>query len=178
MRLLVRLITTLVGLAVAAAGVLLVVETAWAQLRPDTGGLLVPWPTMRSALDAVPWDATPVRATAIGVAVAGLLLLLVAAGARRRDVRLHDPAPEVTVTTDPRSLARLVGHQVRDQDGVASASVTADAKRVRVRATSQFRQLGDLRQRVTDTTEHAVGDLPLRRAPKVAVSVSPAKERR
>ena len=30
-------------------------------------------------------------------------------------VRLHDPAPEVTVVTDSQSLARLVEHHVQDE---------------------------------------------------------------
>ncbi|GAA0541277.1 hypothetical protein GCM10011581_37320 [Saccharopolyspora subtropica] len=178
MRLLVRLITALLGLAVAALGALLVVETLWALARPHSPGLLVPWRDVHGGLGALSWDDPPVRVTAAVVALVGLVLLLVASAAGRREYRLHDPAPEVTVTTDRRSLARLVGHQVREQDGVAGASVTAGAKRVQVRATAQFRESGDLRTRLTDTAERAVGELPLRTRPKVLVSVAPPKERR
>ncbi|MCI2419886.1 DUF6286 domain-containing protein [Saccharopolyspora sp. K220] len=177
MRLLVRLITTLLGLAIAAAGVLLAIEVVWALLRPNTGGLIVGWRSIYSGLNALSWSALPVRVTAAVIAVVGLLLLLIALNAGRKDIRLHDPAPEVTVTTDPRSLARLVGHQVRGQDGVAAAAVTASAKQVQVKATAQFRESGDLRTRLTDTAEHAVRDLPLRAAPKVLVSVATPKER-
>lgn len=178
MRFLVRLITTLLGLAVAAAGALLAVEAAGALVRPDRGGLLVPWSRVHDALSAVSWDDAPVLLTAGGLVLAGLLLLLVATASGRREVRLHDPAPEVTVTTAPRSLARLVGHQVRAQDGVATASVTASATRVRVRASSLFREAEDLRERLTETAEHAVHDLPLRSTPTVLVQVSTPKERR
>ena len=104
-----------------------------------------------------------------------------AAESRFRDparvVRLLDPAPEVTVTTDPRSLARLVGHRVRAEDGVAGAVVTAHRKRVRVKVTGRFRAVGDLRDRARETASAAVGGLPLQRGPRVSVSVSPAKER-
>ncbi|MER7078405.1 hypothetical protein SAMN02982929_04812 [Saccharopolyspora kobensis] len=178
MRFVVRLITTLLGLAAAAAGVVLVVEAVGALVRPGTGGLIVPWQRIHAALSVVSWDDAPVRAIAAGVLVAGLLLLLIAMTSGRREIRLHDPAPEVTVTTDPRSLARLVGHQVRDQDGVATASVTASAKRVQVRASSQFRDAGDLQGRLTEAAKHAVQELPLRDTPKVLVSVSTPKERR
>ncbi|MGP4017399.1 DUF6286 domain-containing protein [Saccharopolyspora sp. 5N708] len=176
MRLLVRLITTLLGLAIAAAGVLLAIEVVWALLRPGTDGLIVGWRNVYSGLGVLSWDDPPVRATAAVVAVVGLLLLLIARTAGRTDIRLHDPAPEVTVTTDPRSLARLVGHQVRGQDGVAAASVTASARQVQVKATAQLKEPGDLRARLVDTAEHAVRDLPLRTTPKVLVSVAAPKE--
>ncbi|MER5390562.1 DUF6286 domain-containing protein [Saccharopolyspora sp. NPDC002686] len=178
MRFLVRLITTLLGAAVAAAGAVLAIEAVAALVQPGRGGVIVPWQRIHAALSVTSWDDAPVRVTAALVLVAGLVLLLVVTGSRRREIRLHDPAPEVTVTTDPRSLARLVGHQVRDQDGVATAAVTASAKRVQVKASSQFREVGDLRERVTETAETAVQDLPLRSAPKVLVSVSAPKERR
>jgi uncharacterized protein DUF6286 len=178
MRLLVRLITALAGLAVAAAGALLAIEMVWALLRPGAGGLLIPWPRVYYELSVLSWNDPPVRTAAAVLVVVGLLLLLIALSAKRKDIRLHDPAPEVTVTTDRRSLARLVGHQVRDQDGVAGAAVTVGAKRVQVKATAQFREPGDLHTRLTDTVEHAVDDLPLRTPPKVLVSVVAPKERR
>lgn len=177
MRVVLRLITALLGMGVAAAGALLVVEVIGAWSRPDLGGIVVPWPDFKSTLDGMAWEDVPVRATAVITSIAGLLLLFVALRAGRTEIRLHDPAPEVTVTTDPRSLARLVGHQVRAQDGVSTASVTAKRTRVRVKAVGRFRQLDDLPARVRKTVEDAVGDLPIGKRPKVSVSVSPPKER-
>lgn len=178
MRLLVRLIAALLGLAFAAAGVLLVIEVVWSLMRPDTSGLVVPWASTRGMLSGLSWDETPIRVAA-GIAVAaGLILLFVAITAGRRDIRLHDPAPDVTVTTDRRSLARLVGHQVRNQSGVAAATVTATTNRVQVKATGKFSSVGDLRDRLSETAEHAVDDLPLQRKPTMSVSVSSTKERR
>lgn len=178
MRAVVRLLTCLAGLIAIAAGVLLVVEIAGAWIRPGAGGVLVPWQAAVPPLGGLSWQSGPVLGTAAGVAVLGLLLLVAALVAGRSEVRLLDPAPEVTVTTDPRSLARLVGHRVRAEDGIAGAAVTADRRRVRVKATGRFRAVGDLRDRVSQTTSSAVGDLPLQRSPKVSVSVAPAKERR
>jgi hypothetical protein len=52
MRLLLRLLAPLLGLALAAAGVLLVIEVVAAWVRPATGsGLLVPWPEWRGTLE-------------------------------------------------------------------------------------------------------------------------------
>ena len=178
MRALVRLITALLGLVLAMAGALLVVEAVWAWVRPDSGGLAVRWDAVLEPLSSVSWNQTPVMVTAAVVAVIGLLLLLIGFGAGRKEIRLHDPAPEVTVTTDPRSLARLVGHHVRALPGVAAAKVTADRRKVRVKATAQFRQTGDLLDQVTSTAKETVDDLPVQRTPKVTVSLGAARERR
>ncbi|MFR9729303.1 DUF6286 domain-containing protein [Saccharopolyspora sp. MS10] len=177
MRALVRVITAVAGLAALLAGVLLVVEVVGAWVRPEAGGVLIPWSSAGPSALAVTWQDVPVRLGAAIAAAVGLVLLLAASRAGRREVRLLDPAPEVTVTTDPRSLARLVGHQVRAEDGVATASVTADRRRVKVKARGRFRQVGDLRDRVSTTVSAAIGELPMRRRPRVSVSVSPAKER-
>lgn len=178
MRLFVRLITAVAGLVVAAAGALLAIESAWSLVRPGSRGLVLGPVVIRDALSGFSWDDTPVRIFAVALVVLGVVLLIAAVSSGHRELRLHDPAPEVTVTTDRRSLARLVGHQVRDQDGVAAATVTAGAKRVRVKASARFRESGDLRERLTSTAEHAVGDLPLPSTPKVLVSVAAPKERR
>lgn len=178
MRLLVRLFAALLGLAATAVGVLLAVEAVWAWLRPDSPGLAVPWHGWQPPLAGLTWSDPRVMIAAGVLTVLGAVLLFVAARAGRKDIRLHDPAPEVTVTTDPRSLARLVGHQVRHQDGVASASVTASRSRVRVKATGEHSSLGDLRDRLMTTTEEAIGDLPLRNRPSVSVSAAPMKQNR
>ncbi|WP_406692126.1 DUF6286 domain-containing protein [Saccharopolyspora sp. ID03-671] len=178
MRLFVRLITAVAGVVGAAVGVLLTVESAWSLIRPGARGLIVGPAAVRDALSGFSWDDAPVRIVAIALVVLGVVLLIAAIASGHRELRLHDPAPEVTVTTDRRSLARLVGHQVRDQDGVAGATVTAGSKRVRVKAAARFHESGDLRERLTSTAEHAVADLPLPSTPKVLVSVTAPKERR
>lgn len=177
MRIVLRLITALLGLATATLGALLVIEVFGWWSRPDSGGIVVPLRTVRSGLRGMSWEDVPIRVAAAGALVVGLLLLLLAARSGRTEIRLHDPAPEVTVTTDPRSLARFVGHQVRAQDGVSAASVTARRSRVRVRVTSRFSELGDLHARVRGAVDDAIGELPMSRQPKVSVSVSPPKER-
>lgn len=177
MRLLIRLLTALLGLIFAVGGAWLTVECAWAMIRPESGGLIIAPGAVVTALNDITWQAAPVRLAAGGLALLGLVLVVLTTRAGDKDVRLHDPAPEVTVTTDSRSLARLVGHQVRDQDGVAGAAVTAGGKRVKVKATPRYAESGDLRGRLTETAERAVQDLPLRSTPKVLVSVGNPKER-
>ena len=177
MRGLVRLIVAVAGLVVAAFGVLLVVEVAAAWLSPASE-VPVPWTRTRSALSSISWGQLPVRIAAVLAVVVGLVLVVVSALAGRRDIRLQDPSPEVTVTTDPRSVARLVGHQVREDGAVSVASVTATRRRVRVKAVSRFSTLDDLRPRLTESAEHTLRELPLRSDPRVSVSASAAKEKR
>ena len=83
---------------------------------------------------------------AIGVGVAGLLLIIVGLAARRSEVRLEAPRADMTVTTSPRVLARLVGTRVRESDDVLSASVTASARRVAVTALAWHDAPPDLRE--------------------------------
>jgi len=133
-RVLLRILSPLLGLLVAAIGVLVALEVATAWLARGSSPLVVPWPAWRASIEALTWASSPVRAVAVGVGVVGLLVLLVGLRARRHDVLLNDPVPEVTVTTSPRSLARAVGHEVRGHADVVSASVVATDRNVTVRA--------------------------------------------
>ena len=170
MRILLRVLSPLLGLAVAALGVFLVLEVSWAWVRPADGPLVLPWPAWQATLQTSTWTSTPVRLIATGLIAAGLLLLVLALRAGRREVRLLNPAPEVTVTTSARSLARLVGNQVREIDHVASASVTATPRKVSVRAAS--RQPAEAATpEITDTVQTLLSGLPLTHTPQVSVAV-------
>lgn len=178
MRILLRLFSPLLGLAVAMAGALLAVEAGWALARPDGGALLVAWPQWRDGLSAYSWSDIPVLAAGAALALLGLLLLLLAGRARRHDVHLANPADDVTVVTSPRSLARMVGQQVREEDGVHAASVSATARRVRVRAGSRLRPEAELHAALTSRVGGLLADLPLTRAPRLRVVVTAARDRR
>lgn len=171
MRTLLRVLSPLLGLAVAALGAFVALEVVWAWVRPASNPLVLPWPAWEAALQGWIWTATPVRLIAAGLIVAGLLLLLVALRAGRREVHLTDPAPGVTIVTSPRSLARLVGNEVRRLDHVASASVTATPRKVTVQAAS--RQPADAATSdITRTVRTLLTELPLAHAPRVSVAVS------
>jgi hypothetical protein len=174
----VRLLSTLLALAVSAGGLLLALEVGWSWWRPADSPLLVPWPQWRDRLAELGWDSYVVRLTAGIAAAAGLILLLMSLSARRREVRLHDPVTEVSVTTSPRSLARLVGQRVRAQDNVTGASVTASAKRVRVRATSRLEEENQLRPRLLEAVSSLLDEVPLLKRPKVSVVVDSSRDRR
>ncbi|GEL24567.1 hypothetical protein PSU4_35210 [Pseudonocardia sulfidoxydans NBRC 16205] len=194
MRVLVRILAPLLGLALAAVGVLGVVEIVTAWLQPGRGGdgLLVPWRAWQRALDTQLWATTPVKITGIVLGVVGLLLLIAALAARRHDVPLRPPAPHVTVTTSPQALARMVGRRVRAADAVSGASVTASRRAVSVRAegwegtvvppstdgpaetptdTRADADTPGLADSVRADVESLLDDLPLAHRPRVAVSV-------
>lgn len=173
MRILLRLLVALLGLAVAAAGLVLAVEVGWDWWRPGHGSLLVPWHQWLARLRPLNWTSAPVRIGSALVALGGLVLLLIAAGARQpRRLRLDGTSEHVTVVTSPRSLARLVGRAVRAQDGVSGATVTASRRRVRVQARSRLNTKEELVPRLTEAATDAVAGLPLPRTPRVSVTVS------
>jgi hypothetical protein len=173
-RVFLRVLAPLLGLVLAVAGLALVVETVTAWIAPSSSPLVVPWPAWRTGLEGLTWQSGALRAVAIVVGVVGLLVLIVGLVARRHDVYLADPVPEVTVTTSPRSLARAVGHEVRSHDDVLSASVVASAKRVTVKA-STLDPAEDVRATVKARVEETLANLPLARRPRVAVSVTTTK---
>lgn len=177
MRVLLRLLSPLLGLALAVAGALTTLEAGWALARPDSQPLVAPWTDWRAALAGYTWADTAVLVVAVALVLLGLLLLALGSSARRHDVPLTDPADDVTVVTSPRSLARLVGHRVRSADGVRTASVTAGRKKVRVRATSAQSTEAELRPALTSTVQDLIGGLPLARAPRVQVVVDSPKDR-
>ena len=171
MRAVLRVLAPLLGLALAAAGVLVVIEVVAAWVLPDTEGLLVPWRLWGFTLANLSWNENPVPGIAIGVGVAGLLLIIVGLAARRGDVRLEAPTTAMTVTTSPRVLARLVGTRVRASDDVLSASVSASARRVAVAVLAWHDAPPDLREVIVGGVKELLDALPLRRSPRVAVSV-------
>lgn len=178
MRVLLRLLSPLLGLVVAAAGALLTVEviTAWLSgARAGYPGLLVPWRSWRDTLGTLTWHSLPSLLGCAATAVLGLVLLLVAGAARRRDIRLADPTAEISMTAAPDVLARLVGQRVRADGEIVTASVTASARRVRVRAVGRGEHPGELRPAVTGQVHELIDDLPLRRRPRVSVRVHAAR---
>jgi tetrahydromethanopterin S-methyltransferase subunit B len=173
-RFLLRLLSPLLGLVVAAVGVITAIEVVTAWVAPTSSPLIVPWPQWQAAVTATTWTSSIVRGVAIGVGVVGLLVLLVGLVARRHDVRLTDPVPEVTVTTSPRSLARAIGHEVRSHSDVVAASVVASSRRVVVKA-GTLDTPDTVRDSVRERIDELLVRLPLARRPRVSVSVAETK---
>lgn len=177
MRVLTRFLSALLGLAVVAAGGLLALEVGGQWWRPHDAPVLVPWPSWRARLAEIPWQSGELRLIAGIIVATGVVLVLVALAARGTAIPLRDPATEVSVTTSPRSIARVVGQRVRAENDVTGASVTATARKVRVRATSRMRTENQLRPLLTTVVQDLLDDLPLQNRPKVSVVVDSPKDR-
>ena len=171
MRALLRVLAPLLGLALAVAGVLLIIEVVAAWLQPPDDGVVVPWPAWRAVLEDLAWHDVPVPQIAAGLAVLGLALVLVGLLARRSDVRVDGPRPAITATTSPRVLAQLVGRRVRATEDVAAASVTATRRRISVTAQGWAEGGPELREHVRARVDELLDQLPLHRRPSVTVSV-------
>lgn len=175
-RLLVRLLSVLCGLAVAAAGLVLLVGVAWLWLLPGDRTPHAVLDPARAVLARLTWSAPSVLGIAAIVLAAGIVALLITLAARRRDIRLDQPAPGVLVLTSPRSLARLVGRQVRGADGVQRAVVTASRTSVRVKARSRWGRAAELRDTLRELATSTLDGLPMARRPRISVSVHSAKD--
>jgi uncharacterized protein DUF6286 len=177
MRAVLRVLAPLLGLALAAAGALLVIEVVAAWLRPTLlpdysgDGVVVPWPAWQAVLQELAWRDHPVPVVAIGVGAAGLLLVLVGLLARRSDIGLDGPDPAITVTTSPRVLAQLVGRRVRAAEDVVAAAVTASRRRISVTAQGRPGAGPGFDAAVTARVDELLDQLPLHRRPVVSVSV-------
>jgi hypothetical protein len=178
MRLLLRVLAPLLGLALAAAGVILAIEViaAWTRIDRDERGVIAPWPEWRVALEQLHWSDQPVPWVGVGVAVVGFVVMLVGLRARRVAIPLDGPQSWMTVTTSPRVLARLVGQRVRKGDDVAGATVTASRRRIAVAAQGWGDLDGEtgkaLRASVKDDVDVLLATVPLRRRPRVVVNLS------
>lgn len=176
MRVVLRVLAPLLGLAVAVVGVLVVLEVLAAWLRPGTtAGLVVPWPDWYTALGRISWADPPVPGIAIATAAVGLVLALVGVLARRSDIAVDGPAPAITVATSPRVVARLVGRRVRGADDVVAASVTASRRRVSVAAQAWGEASPETADAVRARVEELLDELPLHHRLRVTVSVQDRK---
>lgn len=170
MKILLRLLPPLTGLAVAALGLVVALEVIWAWVRPTGGSLVLPWRVWQQTLEGWNWTSGPVRLIAAGLMVVGLFLLVLARATSRHGVRLSNPGPDIAVTISARSLARLVRHQIRELDHVASVSVTVTARKVSVRAASR-QSSGAVTPDITATVGALLSKLPLAHTPQVSVAV-------
>lgn len=176
MRVFVRLLASLFSLALAAVGALLAVEVAWHWWRPEST-LLIPWSSWRDTLTKTQWDSSAVRIIAWIVLAVGLVAIIACLSARVKAIKLADPDEQISVSTSPRSLARLVGQRVRAQENISGASVIASKKKIRVRAQSALASENELRPQLLETVTAVLEDVPLIRQPRVSVVVDSPKDR-
>jgi hypothetical protein len=176
-RLINRILATLLSLALFLGGLLAVVDIVLVQFeRPP---FLVPVGRWAAWFRSQTFDAGIVRAVCVGLALVGLLLLV--SGLRRgRPGTLTLPSRQsgVRVTAARRELERALAVAARRVDGVASAHARARRHSVRVTAATPMRDPGSLAQQVTDAVTGRLSDLELADVLRPRVSVSTPKGQR
>ena len=143
-----RVLATLLALALLLGGLLAVIEIVLAQLgRPYW---LVPHEQWSSGLAEQTFVNGVVRAVLIGLAVLGLVLLVLALRrGKPGSVQLPSRTEGVRVSASRRGIERSLSTAARRADGVRSSRVTAGRRTVRVKAVTALRSTGELQQPVT-----------------------------
>ncbi|WP_051109161.1 DUF6286 domain-containing Asp23/Gls24 family envelope stress response protein [Actinomadura flavalba] len=161
-----RVVPVPAGVAVA----LLAVEVLVARLPGHR-----PWRGRAAAVDLLyrygPGDAAVTVAAVVMVAVGCWLVALAVTPGRGR---LAAGPDAVRADVGRRTVAALVGDEVRQVPGVNAANVRVRRKKVRVRASLTFGDRDAARERVRGAAREALTECRLGAEPRLRVSVRPA----
>ncbi|MDQ6698455.1 MAG: DUF6286 domain-containing protein [Actinomycetota bacterium] len=154
-----RLISILLGLALAVVLLLAAIEVALARLDRNE---LTPWHARYRTLRAATWDATGTR-VGFGILLAAGIVLLFLQLWRRRPVTLPlEEGPQLApATVRRRHLDRALTGDTAHIDGVASSRVKAKRRRVDVDARTNRLNPGDLEQRLHTVVDGRISSLGL-----------------
>lgn len=168
-----RLISILLGLALAVVFLLIAIDVALARLGRDE---LTPWHARYRTLRATNWDASGVRVAFGILAAAGLILLFLQVWRRRPVALALDEKSELApATVRRRQLERALTAEASHLDGVASARVKAKRRRVDVDARTNRINPGDLEQRLHEVVDGRIGALGLVDRPPVNIDLEHRK---
>ncbi|MEW6476040.1 MAG: DUF6286 domain-containing protein [Actinomycetota bacterium] len=172
MRIANRILAVAAALVLAAAGLLVAVEIAWAALGHQP--LVIPYDDWYTSARDNRWDASGPRSLFLVLAAAGLVLLaLQVIRARPRSIPLDDRQTRAGISR--RSLEQALARAVGAEDGIARARAKVGRRKARVVAATRRTQ-GDLAPRVEEATRRRLQAFGLDGALKVAVEID--KERR
>lgn len=173
MRVLERVLSVLLALALAVGSVLLALEVAWAVAGKPP--LLVQWHGALRSGQSNAWDTAPVRTTAVVVLVVGLLLLLVALKPRRAPrLPLVSSAESVDAALTRRSLRTVLVGAAGRVDGLSGARATVTKRRASVTATSRLGSAdtaADLTTQLQERLQHTLDGLQLAKTPRLRAKV-------
>ncbi|EID56425.1 alkaline shock response membrane anchor protein AmaP [Saccharomonospora xinjiangensis] len=177
MRLVNRLLATLLSVALIALGVLVIAEVIAAGF--DRGPAVWDWRAAQRWAAETPWQDVIVRIVCIALFVVGLVLLV--AESKRPRVRRFRVAREAEPGTRPvdtaytrRGVAAAVRSAVARIDGVRSARVKVKRRAVKVSATTGSHSkatVHGLDVAATEAARDSLRRLQLRSTPRVSVKV-------
>ncbi len=164
-----RLLGALLALAIAALGLLLVLE-AGGRLLDRGSYALVDYPTLVDDLSGRPWSDALVRVAAVTAVVVGLLVLV--AALRRPPRPLLMQAPDGLRCEIPRrEVARVLEITAGRVSGVRTSKARVRSRTARVTASTRLRDTSELEQQVTDACAGRLDTLMLARPPRTRVSI-------
>src|SRR6195952_982663 len=168
-----RILSVLLAVAIAVAGVLVVIEIIAA--TTDNDPVVVKWHGLVDDLATNEWKTAGPRVAAIVLILVGLLLLLVALRrGKPATIGLTTEAPSVDMTTTRRSLQRSLATTATSVDGITDASVKVKRRKVvvKARAVSGVTR-EDGRARLSDEMQGRLDRLSLAESKRLKVKVVP-----
>ena len=178
MRLANRVIAALLSLAVACAGVLLIIEVIAA--RTGQHAVIVSWHAAYNWAARTAWISGSIRVTAGILIVAGLVLLVAELKPARVSRLAADPSKAGAAGIDTaytrRGVAAAIRSAVTDVDGIRDASVKVTRRKVTIGATAAAQDKAaarTLREPVTTAARQRLAALSLRHASALSVHVVP-----
>jgi hypothetical protein len=173
-----RVLAALLGLALIAAGVLLIIEII--ADRVSHRASVVDWRPAYDWARRTTWNEGSIRVACVVLILAGLALLIAELKPARVSRLAADPAQAGAAGIDTaytrRGLAAAIRSAVTGVDGVRSASVKVKRRKVTVAATAAATGKAaarSLRDPISAVARQRLTALKLRRAPSVSVRVTP-----
>ncbi|WP_030813473.1 DUF6286 domain-containing Asp23/Gls24 family envelope stress response protein, partial [Streptomyces sp. NRRL F-2799] len=116
----------------------------------------------------------PVTAAALGCALLGVWLIVLAVTPGRRGLlTAHSPAPATRVAVDRGTVAALLRDTAAGTEGVDTVAVRVRRRRATVRAALAFGDRAAARDQITDAARRVLAECGLRRPLRLRVAVRP-----
>ncbi|MER8030258.1 DUF6286 domain-containing protein [Streptomyces bauhiniae] len=116
----------------------------------------------------------PVTAAALGCALLGVWLIVLAVTPGRRGLlTAHSPAPAIRVAVDRGAVAALLRDTAAGTEGVDTVAVRVRRRRATVRAALAFGDRAAAREQITHAARRALAECGLRRPLRLRVAVRP-----
>jgi hypothetical protein len=171
MRIVNRLLATVIAVAVAAFSAVVAVEIVLGYYF-GRGPWLLPWARWHQRSRELAWSDRSVVVTFVLIGVAGLVLVAFELWKRAPvALPLQDKSSDVHTAINRRSLEHALIRAALRVDGITGAQVRSRRNRVTVHAATQRRQAGDLRESVNANAASVLRELRLQNQPRLVVDV-------
>lgn len=172
MKLLNRLVSVIVALALLIFSVLVLVEIVWAYGFGGSTEVLLPYPAAADYLAEQTWGSRPVRAILIAVVLLGVLLFVLEVRRSRPGLLVLASSGEpVTTGADRRSVEKAAATAATQVDGISTARARISRRRITVAAKAGVRDVTGLHEGLTARMTSWIDGLNLADPPALSVTV-------